>query len=124
MFCPKTTQSLRITFARCIPLSLRSKKRQRSTLLLQHLFPAAVWNVVTRFPASGYLKCHYLPHLSSDLVVCWIPLHYGMFASLLFLDFYVGVGACQRTESYLSVFLLRGFTSVDREGRSTSHFHL
>ena len=44
----------------------------------QHLFPIAVWSVVTRFPASGCFKCHY-----SDLVVCWIPLYYGIFASLL-----------------------------------------
>ena len=34
MFCPKTTQSLRITWARCIPLNLRSKTRQRAALLL------------------------------------------------------------------------------------------
>ena len=25
----------------------------------QHLFPAAVWSIVTRFPASGCFKCHY-----------------------------------------------------------------
>ena len=25
----------------------------------QHLFPAALWSVVTRFPASGCFKCHY-----------------------------------------------------------------
>ena len=29
----------------------------------------AVWNVVTRFPASGCFKCHYPSHLSSDFVV-------------------------------------------------------
>ena len=34
MFCPLTTQSLRITWARCIPLNSRSKTRQRATLLL------------------------------------------------------------------------------------------
>ena len=34
-----------------------------------------------------------LPHSSPDLVVCLIPLHYGIFASPLFLDFSVGVGA-------------------------------
>ena len=34
MFCPETTQSLRITWARCIPLNSRSKTRQRATLLL------------------------------------------------------------------------------------------
>ena len=37
--------------------------------LYLHLFPAAVWSVVTRFPASGCLKCHYSSHSSSDLVV-------------------------------------------------------
>ena len=36
--------------------------------LYLHLFPAAVWSVVTRFPASGCLKCHYSSHSSSDLV--------------------------------------------------------
>ena len=34
MFCPWTTQSLRFTWARCIPLNSRSKTRQRATLLL------------------------------------------------------------------------------------------
>ena len=34
MFCPLTTQSLRITWARCIPLNSRSKTRQRATLML------------------------------------------------------------------------------------------
>ena len=37
--------------------------------LYLHLFPAAVWSVVTRFPASGCLKCHYSSHSSPDLVV-------------------------------------------------------
>ena len=37
--------------------------------LYQHLFPAAVWSVVTRFPASGCFKCHYSSHSSSDFVV-------------------------------------------------------
>ena len=34
MFCPQTTRILRITWDRCIPLNLRSKTRQRATLLL------------------------------------------------------------------------------------------
>ena len=34
MFCPWTTKSLRITWARCTPSNLRSKTRQRATLLL------------------------------------------------------------------------------------------
>ena len=33
MFCPLTTQSLRITWARCIPLNSRLKTRKRATLL-------------------------------------------------------------------------------------------
>ena len=47
--------------------------RTESDLLLLslylHLIPASVWSVVTRFPASGCLKCHYSSHSSSDLVV-------------------------------------------------------
>ena len=34
MFCPKTTKILRITWARCILLNLRSKTQPRATLLL------------------------------------------------------------------------------------------
>ena len=49
--------------------------------LFQHLFPAAVWNIVTRFPASGCFKCHYSSHSSSDLVVWWIPLYNGVLCS-------------------------------------------
>ena len=51
--------------------------------LYLHLFPAAVWSVVTRFPASGCLKCHYSSHSSSDLVVWLIPLYYGIFSPRL-----------------------------------------
>ena len=35
----------------------------------QHLLPAALWNVITRFTASKCFKCHYLPHSSSDCCV-------------------------------------------------------
>ena len=69
----------------------------------RHLFPAAVWNVVTRFPGSGFFKCHHLPHSNSDLVVWWIPLHYGIFASLL--PDHLGLICGYRTESDIFLFL-------------------
>ena len=71
---------------------------------LQHLFLAAVWSGVTRFPASGTFKCHYLPRLSFDLVVRWIPLHYGILSSLFFLEFSVGVRAFVMGLSQISPF--------------------
>ena len=56
-------------------LSCSSKKKkmhlsQISSLFsfYQHFFPAAVWSIVTRFPASGYFKCHY--YLIRDLFFC------------------------------------------------------
>ena len=74
--------------------------------LYQHLFPAAVWRVVTRSPASGCFKCHYSSHLSSDLVVfdgfrdTTTDLQNG------FRIFCLYKGFCHRTESDLLLFLL------------------
>ena len=49
--------------------------------LYQHLFSAAMWSVVTRSPASGCFKCHYLSLSSFGLVVWLIPLYYGILCS-------------------------------------------
>ena len=71
-----------------------------------HLFSAAVWSVVTRFPASGCLKCHYSSHSSSDNR-CLIELFCGVVCvvTLPFWHFCWCRGFCHRTESDLFLFL-------------------
>ena len=58
--------------------------------------------IITGFAAGD--DNHHLPHSSSALVVCWIPLQYGILASLIFLDFSEGVGTFAIGLSQISSF--------------------